>query len=262
MTDIWAAVGAQAQPRPLTGEILRLVESQEQVATNRLVSHARRAGPARVDARSRASPRCPRAAARLDYLLATPFRYPPLPYGSRFGGRHEPSLFYAARARHHRARRIRVLPLRVLAGDARAAAGAAAHAAHAVRCAAARPARLRAAAPAVRHFPRGAGEPRRLRAHAGSSAEPCAMRAPTPSNTSRRATWRAVSTSRSTRLRPSVSRVRPSRRNGCARPAPQEVSFYARGDAGLRAFPLVAVHGRRSAAGAGGVICACGGAGC
>ena len=33
----------------------------------------------------------------MHYLLATPFRYPPLPYGSRFGSRFEPGLFYAAR---------------------------------------------------------------------------------------------------------------------------------------------------------------------
>ncbi|RMF15589.1 MAG: RES domain-containing protein [Gammaproteobacteria bacterium] len=31
---------------------------------------------------------------RLHYLLATPFRYPPLRHGSRFGTRWEPSLFY------------------------------------------------------------------------------------------------------------------------------------------------------------------------
>jgi hypothetical protein len=30
----------------------------------------------------------------LHYLLTTPFRYPPLYYGSRFGRTHEPSLFY------------------------------------------------------------------------------------------------------------------------------------------------------------------------
>lgn len=29
--------------------------------------------------------------------MATPFRYPPLRHGSRFGARHEPSLFYGAR---------------------------------------------------------------------------------------------------------------------------------------------------------------------
>jgi RES domain len=96
MTDIWAAVGGEAQPRALAGEILRLVESQEQVATNRLVSTL--AEQELLEAMLEASkPPLPKGAARLDYLLATPFRYPPLPHGSRFGGRHEPSLFYAAR---------------------------------------------------------------------------------------------------------------------------------------------------------------------
>jgi hypothetical protein len=37
------------------------------------------------------------AATGLHYLLSTPFRYPPLRYGSRFGTRYEPSLFYGAR---------------------------------------------------------------------------------------------------------------------------------------------------------------------
>lgn len=32
----------------------------------------------------------------LHYLLMTPFRYPPLRHGSRFGRRHEPSIFYGA----------------------------------------------------------------------------------------------------------------------------------------------------------------------
>ncbi len=42
-------------------------------------------------------PKLPGPAIGLHYLLATPFRYPPLPWGSRFGRRFEPSLFYAAR---------------------------------------------------------------------------------------------------------------------------------------------------------------------
>jgi hypothetical protein len=33
---------------------------------------------------------------RLHYLLFTPFRYPPLPHGSRFGGRHEPGIWYGS----------------------------------------------------------------------------------------------------------------------------------------------------------------------
>ncbi len=36
--------------------------------------------------------------ARFDYLLRTPWRYPPLPWGSRFGRRFEPSLFYGAQS--------------------------------------------------------------------------------------------------------------------------------------------------------------------
>ena len=96
-TDIWAAVGSAARPCALSGEILRLVESQEQVATNRLV--ATLAEQDLLESMLEASkPRLPKGAGRLDYLLATPFRYPPLPHGSRFGGRHEPSLFYAARS--------------------------------------------------------------------------------------------------------------------------------------------------------------------
>ena len=43
-------------------------------------------------------PKLPGPAIGLHYLLATPFRYPPLPWGSRFGRRFEPSLFYAARS--------------------------------------------------------------------------------------------------------------------------------------------------------------------
>jgi len=33
---------------------------------------------------------------RLHYLLFTPFRYPPLPHGSRFGGKHERGIWYGS----------------------------------------------------------------------------------------------------------------------------------------------------------------------
>lgn len=96
MTDPWAACAAAAEPRRMGGEVLRLVESQEQVATNRLV--ATLAEQELLEAMLEASkPPRPARTAQLDYLLATPFRYPPLRHGSRFGGRHEPSLFYGAR---------------------------------------------------------------------------------------------------------------------------------------------------------------------
>jgi hypothetical protein len=96
MTNLWAVCGAAARPESLGGEILRLVESQEQVATNRLVDSL--AAQEVLESMLESSkPAPPTFAARLDYLLATPFRYPPLRHGSRFGGRHEPSLFYGSR---------------------------------------------------------------------------------------------------------------------------------------------------------------------
>jgi hypothetical protein len=96
VSDIWAACAGRAVPETLTGEIFRLVESQEQVATNALVRTL--AEQALLEDLIEASkPTLPGPAIGLHYLLATPFRYPPLPWGSRFGRRFEPSLFYAAR---------------------------------------------------------------------------------------------------------------------------------------------------------------------
>lgn len=93
--DIWAEVGDAAPVAPLEGDLVRLVESQEQVATNRLVDTLEEQAllESLLEA---AKPALPKAAGGLHYLLATPFRYPPLRHGSRFGGRFEPSLFYGA----------------------------------------------------------------------------------------------------------------------------------------------------------------------
>jgi hypothetical protein len=97
LSQIWAACSARAQPTPLTGEIFRLVESQEQVATNSLVRTLAEQAVLE-DLIEAAKPAPPPASRGLHYLLSTPFRYPPLPWGSRFGRRFEPSLFYAARS--------------------------------------------------------------------------------------------------------------------------------------------------------------------
>ncbi|ADC72580.1 RES domain protein [Thioalkalivibrio sp. K90mix] len=91
----WNAL-VEAAPRvTLRGEVLRLVESQEQVATNQLVSSLDRQAVLEEMLEATKPPRRP-GTERLHYLLATPFRYPPLRHGSRFGRRHEPSLFYGA----------------------------------------------------------------------------------------------------------------------------------------------------------------------
>ncbi|MHB1331365.1 MAG: RES family NAD+ phosphorylase [Sulfuriferula sp.] len=91
----WEACLAQTKPLRLSGQLLRLVESQEQVATNQLVSSLDRQAVLE-DLLEATKPRLRPETERLDYLLATPFRYPPLKHGSRFGTRSAPSLFYGA----------------------------------------------------------------------------------------------------------------------------------------------------------------------
>ncbi|MDZ7784242.1 MAG: RES family NAD+ phosphorylase [Halioglobus sp.] len=94
MSDIWRACSGRAAPATLTGTLWRMVESQEEIATNALVDtlDEQAALERLLDA---TKPRR-RGIGRLHYLLATPFRYPPLRHGSRFGRRFEPSLFYGS----------------------------------------------------------------------------------------------------------------------------------------------------------------------
>lgn len=94
---LWEACREAAVPTRHQGELLRMVESQEQVATRELVDDlAEQAMLEQLLEQSK--PPLPSSARGLDYLLASPFRYPPLDYGSRFGTRFEPSIFYGALA--------------------------------------------------------------------------------------------------------------------------------------------------------------------
>ncbi len=93
--DIWEACAGQARAEFLVGTAIRVVESQEQIATNSLVDDL--AEQALLESLLEdAKPNARTATQHLHYLLATPFRYPPLRHGSRFGGRNESSLFYAS----------------------------------------------------------------------------------------------------------------------------------------------------------------------
>lgn len=94
MRGIWEACRDRVRPGLLSGTLLRLVESQEQIATNQLVDDL---DEQRVleDLLEQTKPPGPKQGPR-HYLLRTPFRYPPLRHGSRFGSRHEPSLFYGS----------------------------------------------------------------------------------------------------------------------------------------------------------------------
>ncbi|WP_237750926.1 RES family NAD+ phosphorylase [Gallaecimonas xiamenensis] len=75
----------------------RLVESQEQVATSHLVDSLAEQQLLEDLLDYSKPPRLP-GTENLHYLLATPFRYPPLLWGSRFGRTHEPSLFYGGKS--------------------------------------------------------------------------------------------------------------------------------------------------------------------
>lgn len=93
--DIWAACKDAVSVEPLRGELVRVIESQEQVATNHLVESLHE--QAQLEAMIESSkPSMCAGCTGLHYLLATPFRYPPLRHGSRFGSRNEPSLFYGS----------------------------------------------------------------------------------------------------------------------------------------------------------------------
>lgn len=94
--DIWAACRGHIEPGSLMGKLVRVVESQEQIATRELVDSLDEQALLE-DMLERSKPVLPPGLAKLHYLLATPFRYPPLPHGSRFGSRFEPGLLYGSK---------------------------------------------------------------------------------------------------------------------------------------------------------------------
>ncbi|MDA3877790.1 MAG: RES family NAD+ phosphorylase [Halothiobacillus sp.] len=93
--DLWTACGAGRAPMAIAGRLCRVVESQEQVATMNLVDDLAEQS-AIEQLLDRVKPPYRTGTERLHYLLSTPFRYPPLRHGSRFGQRHEPSIFYGS----------------------------------------------------------------------------------------------------------------------------------------------------------------------
>jgi hypothetical protein len=93
-SSIWTRCAGDSELRALRLSPWRVVEAQHQVSTRKLVDSAdeqvlleellERVKPPDV------------TGGRLHYLLFTPFRYPPLRHGSRFGGRHERGIWYGS----------------------------------------------------------------------------------------------------------------------------------------------------------------------
>ena len=98
-SSIWTQCAARFELQRLFGSAWRAVESQHVTSTRKLVDSddEQQMLEALIDT---AKPPWPsgRRFVGLHYLLATPFRHPPLRYGSRFGTRRERGIFYCAEA--------------------------------------------------------------------------------------------------------------------------------------------------------------------
>ncbi len=99
-SSIWTQCGGLSNSRQLRVKPWRVVEAQHVASTLKLVrTHAEQALLEElIDRRKPALPKEPEYA-KLDYLLFTPFRYPPLRHGSRFGRRDERGIWYGSESR-------------------------------------------------------------------------------------------------------------------------------------------------------------------
>ena len=96
-SSIWTRCAGDSEIRRLDVSPWRVVEAQHQLSTRKLVDSAEEQ-MLLEDLLERAKP-ASRAPSKLHYLLATPFRYPPLRHGSRFGTRFEPGIWYGSESR-------------------------------------------------------------------------------------------------------------------------------------------------------------------
>ena len=113
--SIWTRCAGRTERRRLVAEPWRAVEAQHLVSTRALVDSLAEQALLEelLDA---AKPPVPADGEfqGLHYLLATPFRYPPLAHGSRFGRRHERGIWYGSEQPRDRARRALLLPAPLL----------------------------------------------------------------------------------------------------------------------------------------------------
>lgn len=95
----WTPTALASEARTWSGSGWRAVEAQHQVATMGLVDGDLDAQKLLEDILEENKPRLPPEAEGLHWLLATPFRYWPLPGGSRFRRHRDPGVFYGAESR-------------------------------------------------------------------------------------------------------------------------------------------------------------------
>lgn len=91
----WTPPAVASERRQFAQTLWRAIEAQHVVSTMPLVDGLEEQAvlEAVLDA---GKPAVPAEARHLHYLLFTPFRYPPSPWGSRFRGPQDPGVFYGA----------------------------------------------------------------------------------------------------------------------------------------------------------------------
>ena len=97
-SSIWTRCAGDSEIRPLRLAPWRVVEAQHHVSTRKLVDSADEQALLEDMIESAKPPDVTRG--RLHYLLFTPFRYPPLRHGSRFGARNERGIWYGSLEQH------------------------------------------------------------------------------------------------------------------------------------------------------------------
>jgi hypothetical protein len=96
-SSIWTQSGGSSRIGRLESEPYRVVEAQHRISTRKLVDSDREQAVLEQLLES-GKPPLPAGASVLHYLLFTPFRYPPLPHGSRFASRWELGIWYGSEA--------------------------------------------------------------------------------------------------------------------------------------------------------------------
>lgn len=93
-SNIWTRCAGDSELRTLRLSPWRVVEAQHQVSTRKLVDTLEE-HELLEELIDRAKPH-DNTRGRIHYLLSTPFRYPPLPHGSRFGRRDQRAIWYGS----------------------------------------------------------------------------------------------------------------------------------------------------------------------
>ena len=91
-SSIWTQCAGASRLTRLRLSPWRVVEAQHQISTRKLVDSIDE--QAILEQLIETSKPVDATGGRRHVLLATPFRYPPLRHGSRYGARHDPGLWY------------------------------------------------------------------------------------------------------------------------------------------------------------------------